>query len=202
MSQAFPLQWPHGRPRTAMRRDSVFRVHPTQAFEQMIEELGRFTVKGVVVSTNIPLRQDGTPYRDGLTDLLKDPGVALYFTRKGRQVCLSCDTYRRPWENVRAIGLAVESFRAIERHGAHQILDQAFEGFTALPAPGDVSAAPDRAWWVILGVPATASAEEIKNAYRDRAREAGGASVELNLAKEAGLLSRGAALASQGGQHE
>jgi len=90
----------------------------------------------------------------------------------------------------RAIGKAVEALRAMERHGAHQILDQAFSGFMALPAPGDAgSVAPD-AWWVVLGVRPDASAEAISAAYKTRAREAGGASVELNAAKDAGLTAR------------
>jgi hypothetical protein len=79
----------------------------------------------------------------------------------------------------------------MERHGAHQVLDQAFEGFTALPAPGQGTEPADKAWWVILGVEPDAKNVAIRSAYKDRCREAGGASVELNAAKEAGLASSG-----------
>lgn len=187
MTQAFPLQWPTGRRRTKQRKSSAFKVKPTQAFEEMMLELRRFNASNVVVSSNIPTRQDGTPYRDGLSERLREPGVAVYFSKRKRQVVLVCDTYVRPWENCRAIGKAVEAFRSMERHGADQILDQAFEGFTALPAPGDTSTEPGRAWWVVLGINQNATRVEIANAYRAQCRNAGGATLELNTAKEAGL---------------
>lgn len=187
MTQAYPLQWPDGRPRTKSRQDSAFKVKPAQSFDEMMRELDMFGAKNVVVSSNIPTRRDGTPYRDGLTELLDDPGVAVFFLKGKRQICLPCDTYRRAWENCRAIGKAVEALRAMERHGARQILDQAFEGFTALPAPDAAGDAPNAAWWVVLGVEPSASEAEIRAAYKERARSAGGASVELNAAKDAGL---------------
>lgn len=190
MTQAYPLQWPQTQPRTKNRKDSAFKVRPTQAFEEMRDELARFGVKSVVISSCIPLRRDGTPYRDGLTELMEDPGIAVYFTKGKRQVCLPCDTYRRPWENCRAIGKAVEAMRAMERHGAHQILDQAFSGFTALPSPDSINEPSQAAWWAVLGVSANATPEEINTAYKSAARKAGGASVELNAAKEAGLAQR------------
>lgn len=190
MTQAFPLQWPAGLPRTAKRVDSAFQVHPTRAFDEMLDELARFKATGVVISSNIPTRRDGTPYRDGLVELLDDPGVAVYFTRGDRQVCLPCDTYRRPWENARAIGKAIEALRAMERHGARQILEQAFTGFTALPSPDAASSPADRAWHEVLGCSPAASTFEINIAWRERCRETGGATHELNAARDAGLAAR------------
>lgn len=187
MTQAYPLQWPRGRARTKNRATSAFKVAASKALDELYQELSRFGAASVVVSTNIPTRLDGTPYRDGLTQPLEDPGVAVYFTKRKRAICLPCDTYRRPWENVRAIGLSVAAFRTMERHGAHQILDQAFEGFTALPPPNAMSEPPDRAWWVVLGVQPDAPENIVRAAYKAKAREAGGASVELNAAKDAGL---------------
>lgn len=191
MTQAYPIQWPKGRPRTKNRHQSKFKVAPTKAFEEMMLELSRFNAKGVIVSSNIPTRQDGTPYRDGLTEKMPDPGIAVYFTKGKRLICLPCDTYPRPWENCRAIGLAVEAFRSMERHGAQQVLDQAFEGFTALPSPDQVSDPDDKAWWVVLGVSSSADAAAISQAYRDKCRAAGGATVDLNRAKEDGLRAAG-----------
>jgi hypothetical protein len=193
MTQAYPLQWPHGQPRTKARSDSRFQVAHSQAFEEMMVELDRFGGRNVVVSTNIPLRRDGTPYRDGLTDLLDDPGVAVYFTKGKRQVAIGVDAYRRPWENCRALGLSIKAFRDIERYGAQQVLDQAFTGFTALPPPGGAGAASNHAWWLILGVQPDASPTEIRAAYKAKARAMGGTSVELNAARDTGLAARGAA---------
>lgn len=190
MTQAFPLQWPHGRPRTKARGSSSFKVTPRRAFDELMDELVRFGAGNPVVSTNAPLRKDGTPYADALDDPLDDPGVAVYFTRKNRLVCLACDTYSLPFENIRAIGLSIKALRDMDRWGAGQVLDQAFEGFTALPPPGAMSDAPSQAWWVVLDIDAGATTTEIRDAWKSAARKAGGATVELNAARDAGLAAR------------
>lgn len=191
MTQAFPLQWPQHQPRAKCRSISKFKVAPSRAFDDLKDELRRFSVKDIVISSNIPLRRDGSPYRDGLSERLEDPGVAVYFERKTQKICLPCDTYFRPWENMRAISLAIESLRAMDRHGAHQILDQAFTGFMALPAPDMVGEAPRAAWWVVLGLSQYATHAAINEAYRAAVRKQGGATVDLNRAKEEGLRANG-----------
>lgn len=183
MTQAYPLQWPANRPRSKIRCASMFKVTPGQAYDDLMLELERWGATNVVVSTNIPLRRDGTPYRDGLDDRPQDPGVAVYFTKRNRPVCFACDTYLRPWENLRAVSKAIEAFRSIERHGADQILEQAFEGFTALPAPTKES---PPAWWQVLGCSPNATTAQISEAWKAKCREAGGATVELNAARDAG----------------
>lgn len=190
MTQAYPLQWPHGRPRTKQRVSSAFKITPRRAFDELMEELHRFGAVSPVVSTNALLRRDGTPYAGALDDELPDPGVAVYFLRQKRLVCLACDTYRLPYQNVRALGLSIKALRDMDRWGAGQVLDQAFEGFTALPPPDVMGEDGDAAWWVVLGVEPTATRDQIADAYKARARAAGGASVELNGAKEAGLRAR------------
>jgi len=192
MTRAYPLQWPHGRPRTKSRSSSSFKITPRRAYDELLDELKRFGAASPVVSSNAPLRQDGRgPYADALDDKLDDPGVAVYFMRKKRLVCLACDTYRTVFENVRALGLSIKALRDMDRWGAGQVLDQAFEGFTALPPPDSMGEAPDSAWWVVLGVSPDATEQDIRAAYKTKAREAGGASVELNAAKEAGLQANG-----------
>lgn len=190
MTQAFPLQWPKGRPRTKERRKSPYSVSAGKAYAELERELRLFNVSHPVVSTNVPLGSHGAPYADMLNDKIQDPGIAVYFTRRKRQIVIACDTFQRPFENVRAVGLAIEGLRALERNGVEQILDQIFEGFAALPSPDMVSGAPDSAWWVILGVSSDATAAEIRAAYKDRARSEGGTSAELNAARDAGLAAR------------
>ena len=56
--------------------------------------------------------------------------------------------------------------RSIERHGGAAILDRAFTGFAALPAP----AAGKRDWWTVLELPSTASQAEIRDAFNRLAR--------------------------------
>ena len=89
--------------------------------------------RDVILSTNIKLKADGTPW-SGLKDP-EDPGVAVYWKRQGKDQVMATDTYDRVADNLAAIAASLEAIRAIERHGGSQIMDRAFLGFTALPAP-------------------------------------------------------------------
>ena len=88
-------------------------------------------------------------------------------------------------DNIHAIALAIEAMRALERHGTPQLLEAAFRGFAALPAPATAVS-----WRDVLGDCRTLEAAE--HAYRTKAREAhpdaGGSHddmAELNAAIEA-----------------
>lgn len=187
MTQAYPLQWPDGRPRTKRRVSSSFKVTPRKAYDELRAELSRFGVKAPVVSSNCPLRiSDGTPYADALSDRFEDPGVAVYFTRKDRLVCIACDTYETPFENIRALGLSVNAMRDMDRWGAGQVLDQAFEGFTALPPPDQMGDPGAKAWWVVLGVKSDATVKEAEAAWKALCRTTPeGDRYEINAAIEA-----------------
>jgi DnaJ-domain-containing protein 1 len=80
-----------------------------------------------------------------------------------RQRCIAIDRYVRLPDNLAAIAATLEAMRAIERHGGAEILDRAFTGFTALPSPEQ--------WFQVLKVPATATREQINDAYRRLAME-------------------------------
>jgi hypothetical protein len=159
---AFPLCWPEGWPRTpqAKRKQSQFADWTVYtATEGLQDELRRLRATGVIISTSVPLRRDGLPLSRPPVD--GDPGVAVYFTRnKGqkseRQQCIAIDRYTDVADNIRAITLTIEAMRAIERHGGAEILDRAFTGFAALPAPGD--------WRSVLG---TRTKEEAEAKYRE-----------------------------------
>lgn len=189
MTTAYPLAWPDGWPRTPdrdRRKNSAFKVESNKSRQDLMEELRLLGAKNVVVSSDIPVRVDGTPYADAARRIVRNPGVAVYFTLNGRQVVMARDSYWRPEDNMRAICLAIEAIRAIERHGGASMMDRAFQGFTALPAP--------RHWSEILGVSRTAHAGDIERAYRTKARVAhpdtGGstaAMAELNAARDQAL---------------
>ncbi|MBN2760857.1 MAG: hypothetical protein JXQ79_10180 [Rhodobacteraceae bacterium] len=182
MTEAYPLQWPQGRARTPahLRIASRFDMTPDRARRELRAEAERHG-QSVVISTNVELRPDGEPYANRRQPT--DTGVAVYFVRKGRAVCFACDQYQRVWENMRAICKTLEAMRGIERWGSAEMLDRAFTGFEALPPPAESMVG----WWTVLGVSQTATAQEIKDAWRAKCREAGGATLELNLAKETGV---------------
>jgi hypothetical protein len=204
---AYPLQWPTGWKRTvaadrkngrfskAMNRaDSSWKTRRdltmSDALQRLLGQLEHMGIHrdDVVISTNVPVRLDGLP-RSGAAEPT-DPGAAVYWVEKGdaRRV-MAIDLYDRVADNIAALAATLDAMRAIERHGGATILERAFTGFTALPAPG---AAPD--WWQVLGVSQTASRDEITAAYRRLASEAHpdkGGSAErmaaINAAREKGL---------------
>lgn len=187
MTEAYPLQWPaHVKRRPAHRREhSRFDVTPDIARRALRNEAERMG-SHVVISTNVELRRDGEPYASRKAP--EDTGVAVYFMRKGGSVCIACDKYVHVWENMRGIQKTIEAMRGIERWGSSDLLDQAFRGFTALPSPDAMVTPPaTKGWWEILGVSSDASGDDVRAAYKTRAREFGGATVELNQAKQDGL---------------
>lgn len=197
----FPLQWPIDWPRTKSyaRKSATFKRDgkPLTVFgglERVLAELERLGVHAddVVVSTNLQTRLDGMP-RSGQARP-GDTGVCVYWQKPGQPMrCMAVDRYDEVQDNLAAIAATLEAMRAIERHGGASILDRAFTGFTALPAPRPSGAA--RPWWEVLGVPQTATQAEIQAAHRRLASQMHpdrqGGSDELmaaiNLARDEGV---------------
>ncbi|MFC5550760.1 J domain-containing protein [Massilia aerilata] len=186
MIPAYPLQWPAGWPRTPaiQQRYGKFSTKKTspgsswartvditiaEATNRVLAELARMGIdrQDVVISTNLQLRLDGLP-RSGQA-APRDAGAAVYWkTRKGERRVMAIDQYYKVEENLAAIAATLDAMRAIERHGGAQILDRAFTGFTALPAP-----AAKRHWRDVLGLASSGAftLTEVKYQYRRLARE-------------------------------
>lgn len=170
-AEAYPLYWPEGWPRTAEVERSRYKVTYGIAVKDLQRELALLGGESLVLSSNVPLRLDGLPYADFTKRRMDDTGVAIYFMREGRQQVIACDSWDLVKDNIRAIGLTVAGLRAIQRAGATELLDRAFTGFKALPAPGDTSpSSPD--WRHVLGCDDDAGIDEVKTAYRSKASEA------------------------------
>jgi hypothetical protein len=177
MTTACPLQWPSGWPRTPAEQRGAGRFskkehrHVSSSWtsssqltvadgvKRVLAEIRLFTRAGhqwridpadVIISTNVAVRLDGLP-RSG-QKAPADPGVAVYWLEvvNGQRVqrVMAIDQYTAVADNLAAIAATLDAMRAIERHGGAQILDRAFTGFTALPAPS----AP-RSWREVIGVP-------------------------------------------------
>lgn len=161
MADAYPLQWPVGRARwQGARQPSLFKMTPGAMQGHLFDELDRMNATDVVVSSN------KRPYSRSEAEVLEDPGVAVYFKRKGQELCIACDKYRRVSDNLHAVGIAIESFRSLERHGTGEMVDAAFSGFTALPESIIMGPGTARPWHEVLEVSPTASPEVVKAAYK------------------------------------
>jgi hypothetical protein len=182
-TEAYPLFWPPGWKRTAAfsrsrakfgKRTFVDRgvnaqgqqmgwhtkssLSIAQGTERVLDVLDQMGFdKSVVISSNLMLRNDGLP-RSGQREP-DDPGVAVYWGNGQKARCIAVDQYDRVADNLAAIAATLEAMRAIERHGGAAILERAFTGFVALPAPEQP--------WQTLGLETSRpSRERIEEAYR------------------------------------
>jgi hypothetical protein len=167
-AEAFPLQWPAGRKRTEHWRREAARFDTTlgRARDNVVREVELLTggrlgpESNLVLSTNLELRRDGLPYANQRQP--EDTGVAIYFTYKKREMSFACDRWLKIEHNMQAIAKTIEALRGIDRWGTGDMLEAAFTGFLALPAP--TAPAP---WRSVLSVSATALLPEVEAAYRN-----------------------------------
>lgn len=186
-AEAYPLTWPVAWPRyKGSRERATFgkrtrnpgatysyksQVTVAQAIARLSSEASAFTLRGhnyrinpdrMIVSTNIPTTRAGVPM-SGRSEPV-DPGVAVYFHFDGNPMVLACDKWDRVADNIAAVAAHLGAMRGMERWGVGK-LAQVFAGYAALPAPG---AAPG-AWYELLSVPESATFEQTRAAYREKA---------------------------------
>ena len=165
MISGYPLQWPAGWPRTKYPNRARFDTPQAAAQTGILRELALLGARNVVISTNIELKADGTPYarqvRAG-----EDPGVAVYFTLNGAQQCIPCDKWTTIADNMQAIHKTIEALRGLDRWGAKDMVTAAFRGFKALPESAIVTPYTARPWHEVLQVSPEADTEIIRAAWK------------------------------------
>ena len=137
------------------------------AIKRLQAELDRLNASYVTLSTNVELRLDGWPRSDRRAPA--DPGVAVYFTLRGKERCLACDAFDTVAGNIAALAAHIEALRAIDRYKVGSV-DQAFAGYVAtLP-----SAAHE--WRQVFGFDSTwqgpIAISMVEERFRMMAREA------------------------------
>ena len=153
---AWPLTWPQQFARAKSRERGTFKTALAGALKNVQDSLRRFAtdsgkkLDGVVISSNVTLGVN-TP---------ADPGVAVWFTWDGMQLCIAVDRYLTVPANLQAIHHILEARRVELRHGTLALVRATFTGFKALPAPAGES------WWEVLNVPRDAKRADIEAAYR------------------------------------
>lgn len=161
--EAYPLHWPAGYERNTSRQDSRFKTTFGRARNELVEEIRKLGGRNMIISTNIPLKNDGMPYANFKTP--NDPGVAVYFTYNGKQMVFACDKWKKIEENLWSVCCTINAIRGIERWGSSDMLERAFTGFMQLEAPRAEDC------WSILGCTPKGSMSDIKNAYHKKIRE-------------------------------
>lgn len=161
VTQASPLQWPAGWPRTLSPQDSRFgssmsKPHIGLACDDIQLELTRFDARDIIISTNLNYKKDGMPYANQKQP--SDKGAAVYFTKDGKQLVIACDTFNKIGCNLWAIKKTIEAIRGIDRWGCSEISNRAFTGFAALPSS-------DKPWWEILEVSRYDNPQTVKESY-------------------------------------
>jgi hypothetical protein len=141
------LRWPEGWRRTTSRSNAKFDMSLDRAIASLREEIRMLGGREPVLTYNL---------RTG--NFTNDPGVAVYFALKGEQKVFACDRWTTVRDNVRAITLTIGALRGITRWGASDMMERAFTGFDALPAPPDC--------WAILGITPGACADAIRAAHK------------------------------------
>ena len=151
-TEAFPLQWPVGKPRYPHPQRSRFRCRFGASRTELLREIERLGGSGPIISTNNPVRRDGLPYASAREP--NDCGVAVYFNYKGKQCCFACDRWDSTGSNVHAIYKTILVLRGIARWGSGDMMEQAFRGSLIHSSPA-----------TILAVAPGATPEEIRTAY-------------------------------------
>jgi hypothetical protein len=168
MIEAYPLHWPVDYPRTHFRKDSRFKQTLGETRDFLKREVKNIGGSDLIISTNIPLKQNGDLRADYARYKLQDPGVAVYFKRNGKDVVLCCDTYRAVWENIYAVARTIEALRQINRDGVSDFLNRTFTGFTAIPE----YTSAEKDIWLILGLTSKPNTvESVKIAFRNKAKQ-------------------------------
>lgn len=189
--RGYPLQWPQGFPRYKLGRSSgAFRSDFETALRNVRKSLEAFArdsgkkINDPVLSSNV----DMNPLTVNSGTRPSDPGVAVWFTWDGLQVCIAVDRYSTPAANLQAIHHIIEARRVELRHGTLALVRATFTGFQSLPPPDG------KHWSDILQVGRNASRDAIETNYkrlaRDRHPDAGGTSeqmAELNNARDTAL---------------
>jgi hypothetical protein len=148
-------QWPH-KLRTS-RKHSPFKAQHSSTMRLLDRELTHLNAQKVVIQLALSerdIRQDNRPRADARP---VHPGVILTFEKPGERYAdkatnqwkrrpgttlnFPCDTYATWQENMRAIALALEALRRVDRYGVTQNQEQ-YRGWSQLPPPSIVTPAP------------------------------------------------------------
>lgn len=184
MTVGWPVQFGDRTSAGQRSKNRKYEVTLSTAFDDLEGELDRLGVDDYRYSFDAQQRQrDGRPYSRASPD---DPAFVLRWTKQGEQYAVGCDAYSRLRDNVRTVGLYVREKRMMEKRDVRTGETE----FSNLRLPsGDEAVAGEAPPHVVLGVEPDADSETVREAFRERAKEAhadtGGSTEEFIRVKEA-----------------
>jgi hypothetical protein len=110
-------KWPGKTTPAASRRKTLFRATYIQTLDLLEAELHHLDAQNIVIQaffTREQLRNDGWP-KGGQNP--SAPGIIVSFTSRGEAYSYPCDNFTWWTVNLRAIALALEALRKIDRYG-------------------------------------------------------------------------------------
>jgi hypothetical protein len=127
-------QWPGAQTRD--RRRSQFDSTMSSTMGTLTRELEQLGAKNVELQVAIPASQfrlDGYPRS---TARAEHPGIILTLDSRHGALSYPCDTFDRWEDNLRAVALALEALRKVDRYGVTKRGEQ-YRGFLALEATSE-----------------------------------------------------------------
>jgi hypothetical protein len=130
-------EWPGAMTRTRIR--APFSANLASTMEILNRETRALQGKNVRIQIAVPaskFRLDGMPYADAKAE---HPGLILTLDSKHGPLSYPCETFLTWQDNLRAIALALEALRKVDRYRVTKNGEQyrgflAIEGATAMPA--------------------------------------------------------------------
>jgi len=163
----WPLEFPERTPARERSRNRSYDVTLSKAFSDLEGELDRLDVDDYDYSFDADQRQrDGRPYARASPD---DPAFVLRWTKGGEQYAVACDRYSRLRDNVRTVGLYVREKRMMEKRDVRT--GEAEFSNLRLPS-GEEPVAAEAPPHVVLGVDPDATSAEVRDAFRERVKDA------------------------------
>ena len=164
-------RWP-GTPTPAYKqKEGSFRATYANTLDKLEYELEKLRAKHITVEayfTRSQIRNDGWPLSKANPS---QSGVVISFTGKTGELAFPCDTYKTFDDNLRAIALALEALRAVDRYGVTQHAEQ-YKGWAKLPPAPDEMPAKDALTFLALhsGIQPLDS-DTLDRAYKTAARK-------------------------------
>lgn len=136
---------------TPERRVSGFSASWSSTLETLRRELWYLAAKDERLQIAVPASQFRLDGRPRATASAEHPGVILTLQSRHGALSYPCDTFTRWQDNVRAIALALEALRKVDRYGVTKRGEQ-YRGFLALEAtalPGGFATAEDAVTYLL-----------------------------------------------------